>query len=47
MLMLLKPWRFVDDLKNANETWMQAFERFADAAPARIKRIMSGIVEIR
>lgn len=42
MLMLLKLWRRVEDLKRKQQTWTEAFEEFADSAPARLKRIMSG-----
>ena len=46
MLMLLKPWRSLRDLRRPDETWTQALERFYDAAPARSKRIISGMETI-
>ena len=44
MLMLLKPWRTIQDLRGVDQTWTEAFEDFVETAPARIKRIISGIV---
>ena len=42
MLMLLKPWRSLDDLKPHGQTWVQAFDDFYEQAPAAFKRVMSG-----
>ena len=42
MLMLLKPWRSLDDLKLPGQSWVQAFEIFYERAPAAFKRIISG-----
>ena len=44
MLMLLKPWRTVEDLRGPEQSWIEAFENFAETAPARIQRIISGVV---
>ena len=43
MLMLLKPWRSIDDLKSQHHTWQAAFEDFINNAPACLKRIISSI----
>lgn len=44
MLMLLKPWRDVrTDLKNAEESWSSAFERFVGSSPMHVRRAISGI----
>jgi hypothetical protein len=43
MLMLLKPWRSIDDLRGAGESWEVAFATFLRDASPRLKRILSGI----
>jgi hypothetical protein len=44
MLLLLKPWRRIeDDLKHPNETWEQAFQSFSNAAPPKTHDVMSNI----
>ena len=42
MLILLKPWRSLRDLKAPGESWTQAFDNFSKGASARTTRIMSG-----
>lgn len=45
MLLLLKPWRSVDDLKLPNESWQASFERFIHAPDTSddIPRLISNI----
>lgn len=44
MLLLLKPWRHVRDLKTSNETWEEALERFLRTeASDDTRRILSNI----
>lgn len=44
MLMLLKPWRNLQsDLKNANESWTDAFKTFLTTSSPEVKAIISGI----
>lgn len=44
MLLLLKPWRNLNtDLKGADESWEEAFERFSANADARTRLILSSI----
>ena len=44
MLMLLKPWRNIeDDLKSPTQTWESAFDEFMVHAPRRYRNILSGI----
>ena len=43
MLLLLKPWREVTDLKPPSQTWSQAFDAFLSTAPQKAKDIIAGI----
>ena len=44
MLMLLKPWRYLEvDLKEVNETWHEAFDKFINSAPDDVRNIVSNI----
>jgi hypothetical protein len=43
MLLLLKPWRDIGDLKSSSQTWESAFEDFVSTAPKKMLDIMSGI----
>ncbi|KIL56470.1 hypothetical protein M378DRAFT_47378, partial [Amanita muscaria Koide BX008] len=44
MLMLLKPWRDLHtDLKPPSQSWIDCFHLFLEAAPERVKYILSGI----
>ena len=44
MLMLLKPWRDMQtDLKQLNDTWEGALEKFLNDAPTKIRDILSNI----
>lgn len=42
MLMLLKPWRTLQDLKRLAVSWPDAFNEFHTSSCGRIKRLMSG-----
>jgi len=43
MLMLLKPWRDVIDLKSSVQTWEEAFKDFVSTAPKKELDVMTGI----
>ena len=44
LLALLKPWRNLHtDLKDEDESWSEAYEKFLESAPKHIHRIVSGI----
>ncbi|KAI5891231.1 uncharacterized protein SCHCODRAFT_02466561, partial [Schizophyllum commune H4-8] len=43
VLLLLKPWRKVVDLKEASEDWETAYGRFYATASDAAKRVISGI----
>ncbi|KAJ7331384.1 hypothetical protein DFH08DRAFT_649678, partial [Mycena albidolilacea] len=44
MLVLLKPWRDLQaDLKDPGESWIQAFDTFAETANERVRDILAGI----
>jgi hypothetical protein len=44
MMLLLKPWRNIaSDLKNVNETWIDAYHKFANEKSQEIKNIIEGI----
>ncbi|THG93633.1 hypothetical protein EW026_g7654 [Hermanssonia centrifuga] len=42
--MLLKPWRNLqEDLKHADQTWLEAFTEFVASAPENVHRVISGV----
>ena len=43
MLTLCKPWRKLEELKEAGQTWEDAYNGFLSTAPKRISHIISGI----
>jgi hypothetical protein len=43
MLILFKPWKGIKDLRNIDETWTDAFERFQRNAPCRILKFMDNM----
>jgi hypothetical protein len=43
MLILFKPWRVVGDLREPNETWIQAFNRFIGTCTEDTKRILNNM----
>jgi hypothetical protein len=43
MLLLLKPWRSLDHLKAANQTWLDAFDEFTSNCSDNTKRYLSNI----
>ena len=43
MLLLLKPWREVTDLKLPSQTWSQAFDSFLSTTSLKAKNIIAGI----
>ena len=43
MLALLKPWRIAGDLKNDDESWAEALEKFIASSPVIMRRILAGI----
>ena len=43
MLILFKPWHVVGDLRDAGETWVQAFERFTGVCDKDTRRILDNM----
>jgi hypothetical protein len=43
MLALLSPWREIGDLKDSNQTFKQAFDKFTSTADQSIMDIMANI----
>lgn len=43
MLILFKPWRTVSDLKETDEGWVLAFEKFLATCPLRLRKIMDNM----
>ena len=43
MLILFKPWRGVDDLRDDGQTWPSAFEAFLETCGQNIKRILNNM----
>ena len=43
MLLLLKPWQEVTNLKLASQTWSQAFDSFLSTASLKAKNVIAGI----
>ena len=43
MLLLLKPWQEVTDLKPPLQTWSQAFDTFLSTASPKAKDVITGI----
>lgn len=43
MLALFKPWRTLDDLKTAEDSWSMAFRQFQTTASHKVLRMMDGI----
>ncbi|KZO91841.1 hypothetical protein CALVIDRAFT_468509, partial [Calocera viscosa TUFC12733] len=43
MLMLLKPWRTMSDLKGEGGSWEQAYQEYLVHAPQRCKDIIANI----
>jgi hypothetical protein len=43
MLMLLKPWRVITDLKSVNRNWEQAWDEFIGNASPQIRSVVDGI----
>jgi hypothetical protein len=43
MLILFKPWQEVGDLREAGETWIQAFDQFAGACSKDIKQVLNNM----
>ena len=43
MLILFKPWCVAGDLRNTDETWVNAFDRFVGGCDERIRRILNNM----
>ncbi|KAI9069329.1 hypothetical protein FKP32DRAFT_1556688, partial [Trametes sanguinea] len=43
MLMLLKPWRDLRQLKLPSQTWQEAFEDFRATLPSEMRYVLEGI----
>jgi hypothetical protein len=43
MLSLLKPWRHIQKLKDDDESWENAFNKFIKDAPPKVHNILAGI----
>ncbi|KAI5892665.1 uncharacterized protein SCHCODRAFT_02481063, partial [Schizophyllum commune H4-8] len=43
IMMLLKPWRRLTDLKDAGQTWESAYDMFMLGATTRDHRVIAGL----
>jgi hypothetical protein len=42
MLSLLRPWRKIEELKDENDTWEEAFDKFMESTTQRDKDVVAG-----